>query len=71
MFNLREFVKKGFLDAVGQMPNYQIVLNATGWYEKGLLTEEDLAEINEEMHPQGEEISDSEALKIITEGVEA
>ena len=46
MFNLREFVKKGFLAAVGNMPNYKIILNATGWYEKGLLTEEDLAEID-------------------------
>ena len=46
MFSLREFVKKGFLDAVGKMADYQIILNAAGWHEKGVLTEDDLSEIN-------------------------
>ena len=46
MFSLREFIKKGLLDAVGKMADYQIILNATGWYEKQVLTMEDLAEIN-------------------------
>lgn len=45
MFVLREFVKKGLLEAVGRMPNYQIILNAVGWHEKGVLMEDDLAEI--------------------------
>jgi len=46
MFNLKDFIKKGLLDAVGKMADYQVILNAVGWLEKGLLTEEDLAEIN-------------------------
>lgn len=46
MFSLREFIKKGFLDAVGKMADYQIILNATAYYEKQVLTMEDLAEIN-------------------------
>ncbi|MGN0592908.1 MAG: hypothetical protein ACI4JQ_06660 [Ruminococcus sp.] len=46
MFNLREFVKSGFLKAVGKMADYQIILNASGWLEKGVLTEDDLAEIS-------------------------
>ena len=46
MFNLRDFIKKGLLDAVGNMADYQIILNASGWLEKGVLTEDDLAEIN-------------------------
>lgn len=46
MFNLREFIKSGFLKAVGKMADYQIILNAVGWHEKGVLTEGDLAEIN-------------------------
>lgn len=46
MFSLRDFVKKGFLDAIGKMADYQIILNAAGWHEKGVLTEEDLSEIN-------------------------
>lgn len=52
-FSLREFIKKGLLDAVGKMADYQIILNATGWFEKSVLTLEDLEEINkaiEESH---------------------
>ena len=56
MFSLRDFVKKGFLDAIGKMADYQIILNAAGWHEKGVLTEEDLSEINQAMEnyvPEG------------------
>ncbi len=45
MFSLRNFIKKGLLNAVGKMADYQVILNAAGWYEKGVLTEEDLNEI--------------------------
>ena len=45
MFSLSKFVKDGFIRAVGRMANYQIILNATGWLEKGVLTESDLADI--------------------------
>lgn len=45
MFNLRNFVKRGLLEAVGKMADYQIILNATGWLEKEVLIEDDLAEI--------------------------
>ena len=45
MFSLKDFIKKGLLDAVGKMADYQVILNAAGWHEKGVLTEEDLAEI--------------------------
>ena len=47
MFNLREFIKKGMLDAVGKMADYQVILNAAGWLEKGVLTEDDLAQISQ------------------------
>ena len=47
MFSLKEFLKKGLLDAVGRKPTYWIVLNAAGWLEKGALLEEDLKEIND------------------------
>lgn len=46
MFSMRDFVKGGFLKAVGKMADYQIVLNAAAWHEKGVLTEEDLMEIH-------------------------
>lgn len=45
MFNLREFIKTGLLRAIGKMADYQVILNAAGWLEKGVLTEDDLAEI--------------------------
>ena len=45
MFNLGSFIKGGFIAAVGRMADYQIILNAAGWFEKGVLTETDLAEI--------------------------
>ena len=47
MFSLRNFVKKGLLDAIGKLPDYQIILNATGWFEKGVLTESDLKEFDD------------------------
>ena len=45
MFNLRNFIKTGLIKAAGSMADYQIILNAAGWLEKGVLTEDDLAEI--------------------------
>ena len=45
MFNLGSFIKSGFIAAVGKMADYQIILNAAGWFEKGVLSESDLAEI--------------------------
>lgn len=64
MFNLREFIKKGFKNAVGKMADYQIILNAAGWFEKGVLTEADLAEINTELEAQYTE--DAEASEEVT-----
>ena len=45
MFSLNNFIKNGLLNAVGKMADYQVILNAAGWYEKGVLNEGDLAEI--------------------------
>ena len=46
MFNFSEYLKKGFLGAVGNKPNYQIRLDSAGWHKAGFLQEEDLAEID-------------------------
>ena len=46
MFTIRDFVKKGLIGAIGKMADYQIVLNAAGWLDKGVLTEDDLSDIN-------------------------
>lgn len=45
MFTLKRFIKKGLLDAIGKMADYQVILNSIGWFEKGVLNEDDLAEI--------------------------
>ena len=45
MFNYREFLMTGFRSAVGHMADYQVILNANGYYEKGVLTEDDLSEL--------------------------
>ena len=45
MFSLRNFIKNGLIKAVGKMADYQIILNAAGWLEKGVLDEEDLETI--------------------------
>ena len=46
MFSFKDFVKKGFISAIGKMPDYKIILNAAGWHDKGVLDETDLAEID-------------------------
>lgn len=67
-FNLREFIKKGLLDAVGKMADYQVVLNAAGWHEKGVLTEEDLEEINASIEARKPaEISDWDDIDYLAE----
>lgn len=45
MFSLKNFIKRGFINAVGKMADYQIILNAAGWLEKSVLDEADLMEI--------------------------
>ena len=52
MFSLKEFVKGGLLKAVGKMADYQVILNAAGWLEKGVLDEADLAEIDKAISAQ-------------------
>ena len=59
-FNLRDFIKKGLLDAVGKMADYQVVLNAAGWHEKGVLTVEDLEEINASIEARKPTINDGD-----------
>ncbi len=46
-FSLREFVKSGLLLAIGQKPDYEVKLKSADWLDKGVLLEEDLAEIQE------------------------
>ncbi|MBQ7897618.1 MAG: hypothetical protein IJ323_04260 [Clostridia bacterium] len=66
MFDLRTFIKRGFLNAVGKMADYKIILNAAGWYEKGVLEESDLAEIQikiDEKNTLDESLNEEDALE--------
>ena len=63
MFSLRNFVKNGFLKAVGKMSDYQIILNAAGWNEKGVLTEDDLEQIQEAIDAQYPEEPEMEEIQ--------
>ena len=45
MFDYRRFLMLGFQSAVGRMADYQIILNAGAYYEKGVLCEEDLSRL--------------------------
>lgn len=40
-----DFIKRGLLAAIGERPDYWIMLNAANWMDKGALIENDLFEI--------------------------
>ena len=67
MFSLREFLMKGFKDAIGNMADYQIILNATGYYEKNVLTEDDLSELQALIDEKNTPVEVSEPPAEITE----
>ena len=52
MFTLKEFIKKGLIEAVGNMPDYKIRLSAAGWLEKDVLTEADLIDVDAAIESQ-------------------
>ena len=52
MFTLKEFIKKGLIEAVGNMPDYKIRLSAAGWLEKEVLTEADLVDVDAAIESQ-------------------
>lgn len=52
MFSLKNFIKSGLIKAVGIMADYQVILNAAGWLEKGVLDETDLADIQAAIEAQ-------------------
>ena len=64
MFSLSTFIKNGFIAAVGRMADYQIILNAAGWYDKGVLTDADLAEIQAAIDDKNARIAAEEAAQI-------
>ena len=60
-FTLKSYIKRGLIAAIGKMADYQIILNSVGWMEKGVLSEEDLADIQaaiDAQYPQTDEPAD-------------
>lgn len=43
---LHNFVLNGLKDAVGKQDKFWVLLNAASWSERGILTTDDLTEIN-------------------------
>ena len=63
MFSLRNFVFKGLTDAVGKMADYQVRLNAAGYHEKGVLTEDDLDKIEKMIDAKNATIQELDCLE--------
>ena len=64
-FNTRDFLKGGLLAAVGQAPDYKVILDAVTWHDKGYLEQSDLEEIQaaidaKNAEPEVEEITTPE-----------
>ena len=45
MFSLHDFIMKGLVAAIGVQSDYWVILEAARWFDKGVLQEEDLIEI--------------------------
>jgi len=51
-FNRHDFVLKALLDAVGKQSDYWVMLNADAYYEKGILTDDDMQTIYDAIEAQ-------------------
>ena len=58
-FTLKNYIKRGLIAAIGKMADYQIILNSAGWMEKGVLTEDDLADIQAAIDAQYQQMDET------------
>ena len=58
-FTLKNYIKRGLIAAIGKMADYQIILNSVGWMEKGVLTEDDLMEIQAAIDAQYQQMDET------------
>lgn len=65
MFNLKDYIKKGLLLAIGNKAEYEIILASVGWFEKGVLLENDLSDIQAEIdrHYSRKDVEEFEELE--------
>ena len=66
MFKIKDFVMKTLKGMIGNYPDFQVREYALNWYAKGVLTEEDLATIENILCPI-EEVENEEMLEETTE----
>ena len=55
MFDLREFINDTITSMMGNEPEYKVRQYASGWYEKGVLGDTDLQEVQTFYTSQNEE----------------
>lgn len=60
IFNIHDYIMKTLRGMVGHYPDFQIMEYALNWYEKGKLTEEDLAEVEAWFEPLEEPTEEGE-----------
>lgn len=60
MFNLRDYIMKLLKGSIGNEPDYKVRENALKWYERAVLTTEDLEEIDSLLGETQEETSSVE-----------
>lgn len=72
MFSLNDFIMKTLNGMVGNYPDFQVREYATNWYSKGVLTEDNLAEIDVVIENQYIEptVTESTEDEILTDTVE-
>ncbi len=68
MFKIKEFVMKTLKGMIGNYPDFQGREYALNWYAKGILTEEDLATIENILCPS-EEVENEKVVEASTEEV--
>lgn len=60
MFDFHKFLMEAIIGMAGNYPDWQVQEYALGWYTKGKLNEEDLAEIDLLLHPAAAETAPEE-----------
>lgn len=72
MTHMRDFVLTTIKQMVSNLPNYQIRQYATAWYDKGVLNDDDIAEIDNLTNPIPADLptyaEQEQALEILLEG---
>lgn len=64
-FKLNVYAKESLIEAIGNLPSYEIKMTSLDWLEKGILLEEDLAEIQSAIDRQNIVMSAIEMQNIV------